>query len=159
MNERVAVPVPFVMRAPCSACGGTTGTVKETGAQDVVRCAQCDRFQYNAPRAETGKPVRSVRSSRDVDISPGLRAEILFERAGGCCEICHNMGAELHVGHLLSVDRGRAQGMSEAALNHPENLAAMCSNCNLGLGNQPVSIRLLMSILMARIERKMKVKK
>ena len=151
MNERI----PHPLRAPCSQCGGAAGRIKETGAQDCVYCLGCDRFQYNAPRKETSKPVRSVRSSRDVDISPSLRAEILFERAGGCCEICHNMGAELHVGHLMSVAAGRAEGMTDAELNHPENLAAMCSNCNLGLKDQPVSSRLLMKLTMARIHRKM----
>jgi len=152
VNERI----PYPLRNPCSQCGGTTGRIKETGAQDCVYCLGCDRFQYNAPRAETGKPVRSVRSTRDVDISPGLRAQILFERAGGCCEICHNMGAELHVGHLLSVAAGRAEGLTDADLNHPDNLAAMCSTCNLGLGDQPVSVRLVLALTMARIKRKMK---
>lgn len=121
MNDRL----PHPLRTPCAQCGGAAGRIKETGSQDCVYCLGCDRFQYNAPRAETGKPVRSVRSARDVDISPGLRAHILFERAGGCCEICHNMGAELHVGHLLSVAAGRAEGMSDADLNSADNLAAM----------------------------------
>lgn len=155
MNEKLNAP-PYTMRKPCAHCTGLAGRVKETGAQDCVYCLGCNRFQYNAPRAETGKPVRSVRSSRDVDISPSLRAEILFERAGGRCEICHNIGVELHVGHLLSVDAGRAQGMSDADLNSPDNLAAMCSACNLGLGNQPVSLRLMMGLIMARTTRKMK---
>jgi len=158
MNERINTPAPFTMRAPCAGCGGTAGSVKETGSQDVVRCAKCDRFQYNAPRVETGKPIRSVRSSRDIDISPGLRAEILVVRANGRCEICGvsaGGGVELHVGHLLSVDAGRAHGMSDADLNCPENIAAMCAGCNLGLGNQPVPLRLMVGLVMARAKLKM----
>jgi hypothetical protein len=37
-------------------------------------------------------------------------------------------------------------------LNNDENLAAMCSECNLGLSSKPVSLRLLMSVLTARLK-------
>ena len=140
------------LRSAC-ACGSMDGMLRETGSQDCVFCARCGKFQYNAPRTETGKPVRSVRSSRDADIAPSLRAEIIVVRAGCHCELCGASDRELHVGHLISLDAGRREGMNEDDLNGPENLAAMCNTCNLGLGNQPVPLRLMIGLVMARTRR------
>lgn len=42
------------MRAPCG-CGSTWGRITVANGQNVVRCFSCDRFQYNAPKAETGQ--------------------------------------------------------------------------------------------------------
>lgn len=43
----------FTMRRAC-VCGSTVGRVVEKGGQDTVTCLRCERFQYNAPRSETG---------------------------------------------------------------------------------------------------------
>lgn len=142
-------PIPHVLRDPCSACGGMTGKIIERGAQDCVYCLECERFQYNAPRAETGKPVRHVKTREAI--SPSQRARILIVRANGRCEICGTDKRELHVAHLLSVSAGREAGMSDDELNHDENLCAMCDSCNLGLGKNPVPLRLAVKIAMARM--------
>lgn len=141
---------PHALRKPCTGCGGTEGYIEPKGAQDVVRCAGCERFQYNAPRTETGKRQRTV-STVHAAIKPKTRARILL-RANGHCELCGASG-ELHVGHLLSVKRGLALGMTEAELNADENLCAMCAECNLGLGKEPVPVRFVVAILMARLRR------
>jgi hypothetical protein len=57
----------------------------------------------------------------------------------------------LHVGHLLSVEKGLAQGLTERELNHDENLAAMCEECNLSLGNEPVRLAICFALLKARL--------
>jgi 5-methylcytosine-specific restriction endonuclease McrA len=90
-------------------------------------------------------------------ISPSLRAEILT-RSGCACELCHRVGIPLSVGHLLSLEAGKASGIPESELNSEENLAAMCDACNLGLGKHPVPLRVMLSIITTRcrnIRRKM----
>jgi hypothetical protein len=139
------------LRDPCSACGGMDGKIVERGAQDCVYCAGCERFQYNAPRAETGKPVRHVKTREQI--SPSQRARILIVRANGRCELCGTDKRELHVAHLLSVEEGRRQGFTDDELNDDENLCAMCDACNLGLGKNPVPLRLAVALQMARIRR------
>src|SRR5215831_19006688 len=121
---------PYEMREPCRGCGCEFGTITESGSQDVVRCLDCKRFCYNAPRVETGKAVRTVQTVHAA-IKPKLRARIL-ERATGRCELC-GKGAEaapLHVGHLLSVEQGIAGGLTDQEINHESNLAAFCDECN-----------------------------
>jgi hypothetical protein len=137
------------LRSPCSRCGGTEGRIEEKGAQDCVYCLGCDRHQYNAPRAETGKPVRHIKTREGI--SPSQRARILIVRANARCELCGTNARELHVAHLLSVDAGKAQGFTEDELNDDENLCAMCDACNLGMGKNPVPLRLVVAIQMARI--------
>jgi hypothetical protein len=58
---------------------------------------------------------------------------------------------DLHVGHLLSVNEGLKQGLTDQQINDDENLAAMCAECNLGYSERPVSLRLLIAVLMARL--------
>ena len=146
---------PYTMRAPCPRCGSTRGSLKETGAQDCVYCLDCATFCYNAPRAETGKPVRHVRTR--ARIKPKQRARIIM-RANTRCELC-GASKELHVGHLLSVDAARKEGMPEEEINSDENLAAICESCNYGLGDEPVPLRLAIAIVMARAKRLREVTK
>lgn len=140
-------PGGLEMREPCS-CGESRGRIVEKGAQDCVYCIGCDRWQYNAPRTETGKAVRSV-STVHKAIRPKQRARIL-ERANRHCELC-GKGGTLHVGHLLSVEAAMAQGLGDAEINSDENLCAMCDECNLGMGSNPVPVRFVVSLLMARL--------
>jgi 5-methylcytosine-specific restriction endonuclease McrA len=144
MND---VARPHALRAPC-VCGSELGVVLERNGQDTVRCARCEKFQYNAPRVETGRVQRSV-STVHAAIRPKQRARIL-ERAGARCEVC---GARdrLHVGHILAVAVGLSYGLTEVELNHDENLLALCEECNLGQGGAPMSLRLAIAIVRARI--------
>ncbi len=148
------LPSPYIMRSVC-VCGSKEGSITETGAQDVVRCAACNKFQYNAPRVETGKAVRSV-STTHAAISPRLRAEILM-RAGWRCQCCGRQPTkateELHVSHCVSVASGHELGLTDDQINNAENLMASCAECNLGLGKETVPVWLLVAALMARLKR------
>jgi hypothetical protein len=142
----------MTLRSPCAkeGCGNTRGRIVEKGAQDCVYCCACGRFQYNAPRTETGKAVRSV-STVHKAITPKKRARIL-ERANTHCELCGKSGT-LHVGHLISVEAGMAQGLEDKEINSEENLCAMCDECNLGIGKQPVPLKMAVAMVMARLRR------
>ena len=82
-------------------------------------------------------------------IKPKKRARILI-RASGRCELCGSR-TNLHVGHILSVNSGLALGLTESDLNDDENLCAMCEECNLGIGDETVPLRLAVGILRARM--------
>lgn len=142
--------VRISMRTPCSRCGCTEGLITTKSGQDTVRCSGCRRYCYNAPRSETGRPTRSLRTRSDV--RPSQRARILV-RDGGACILCHRSGVELEIGHLISVHDGRALGMSDAELNSDDNLAAMCAPCNSGLSSSSLPPRLLAAAMWARSRR------
>jgi 5-methylcytosine-specific restriction endonuclease McrA len=143
-------PGRTVMRSPCSGCGCLDGTIATKGGQDVVRCADCDRFCYNAPRTETGREPRSLRTR--PTIRPRQRARILL-RDNSTCVLCHRHGVPLDVGHMISVDDGHALGLSDAELGSDENLAAMCASCNSGLGSETLPLRIVVAVLRARSAR------
>lgn len=138
----------FTMREPCRRCQHAGGRIEPRNGQDCVFCAACGAFCYNAPRTETGREVRSV-STVHAAIKPKQRARVLV-RAHGLCEICHKAGAALHVGHFLSVEEGLKLGLTDQQINSDDNLAAICDECNLGMGSDPVPIWLLVAILKAR---------
>lgn len=143
MNEHVR---GHALRRPCE-CKCELGYIKEVNGQDTVRCVKCGTFQYNAPRTETGREVRSVRTREAI--KPGQRSRIL-DRANRRCEVCGATG-RLHVGHILSVKAGDAYGVSREELDHDENLIAECEECNLGRGPLPMPLRTALAILRARI--------
>lgn len=142
----------IVMRKPCRSCGTTEGYIETKSGQDCVYCQQCKRHQYNAPRVETGRAVRTVTTIHN-GIKPGQRARVL-DRDNARCVLCGADGENktLHVGHLLSVSEGMKQGLTEVQLNDDENLATMCDECNLGMADRPVSMRFLMAVLAARLK-------
>ena len=140
---------PYPLRSPCR-CGTEEGYIRERNGQQVVNCALCHRYQYCAPKAETGLPQRSV-SNRPA-LKPSRRARII-DRDGGACVGCHRSGVILHVGHFLSVENGRKLGASEEEIWSDENLATMCEECNLGFGKLTPSLKLIYRILQARVAR------
>lgn len=139
------------MREPC-VCGSEMGRIIEKGTNDLVYCRDCDKFQYNAPRVETGKAVRSV-STTHKGVKPKQRARILM-RASKRCELCGaSSGAnELHVGHMLSVKDGHTAGLPDVVINSDENLCCLCAACNLGMGRKTMPLRLAAAILKARFD-------
>lgn len=142
----------FTMRKPC-ACGGLEGEIKTRSGQDCVYCNSCNRWQYNAPKTETGREQRSVSTTHRA-IKPGQRSRVI-ERANMRCERCGKPAAEsktgLHVGHILSVDEGHKQGLSDEIVNSDENLIAECDECNLGHGKGVLPVRFYIALLMARV--------
>lgn len=142
--------VPYTMRSPCAFCGNTIGHIEYRGGQACVFCQECKRLVYNAPKTELGERPRTVATVHN-GIKPKKRMRIL-ERATGRCELC---GAQtiLHVSHILSVSDGLNQGLTETEINHDENLAALCEECNLGLGGLSYSPRLYIALLRRRVAR------
>lgn len=141
---------PTQMRQPCKKCGGTFGKITTKGQQDCVYC-DCGTWNYNAPKTETGRKQRSVSTVHEA-ISTKKRWRII-ERANGRCEVCGKRH-DLNVGHLVSVDCGVKMGMTELEINSDENLAAMCSECNLGLGKYPIPARMLVALIVARVSQR-----
>lgn len=132
------------MRAACRDCGSTDGTITTVGGQDTVRCATCGRHCYNAPRTETPRPRRSLRSR--PRIPPSQRQRILV-RDKRTCIVCRRSDFPMDVGHIISVRDGRTHGLSDAELFHDENLAAMCAECNSGQGSETFPLPFLMALL------------
>lgn len=138
---------PFTMRSPCTTCGGTAGTLKLTNGQNCCFCSECQTFQYNAPKTETGQQQRTISTTHKA-ISPKVRFRIL-ERASGRCEVCGATN-NLHVGHILSVADGYGLGVSDSLLNSDENLICLCEECNLGEGRLSFSPRFYVALLTRR---------
>lgn len=136
------------LRQPCKQCGHTEGYIEPKSGQDCVYCSACLRHQYNAPKTETGREARSV-STVHNGIKPKHRIRII-ERARGRCEYCNVEGRPLHIGHALSVKDGLALSLSDAQINHDDNLMALCEECNLGQGAGSTPPWLLVAILKAR---------
>lgn len=142
-------PNRFKMRKPCAKCGSEEGELRPSGHQDCVFCV-CGAFQYNAPRVETGRAVRTVKTVHEA-ISGKLRARII-ERANRHCELCGAHGQEVvpHVGHIVSVENGVRGGLTDQEINSEENLCAACAECNLGQSKATIPLHLAIAIVMAR---------
>ncbi len=135
------------LRNPCKQCGLIEGYIVTTNGQDCVRCSACHAYQYNAPKVETGRAVRTVTTIHN-GIKPNQRWRIL-QRANSHCELCGASG-DLQVGHLLSVKDGAEMGLTELELNNDENLAAFCVECNNGMGKETAPLRLMFAIIKVR---------
>ena len=146
LRQRVQnVAVEHGMRAPCRFCGCLVGRIRPSSNQDCVYCRDCGRFQYNAPRTETGREQRTLQSVRHV--TPSQRSRVL-ERAHSRCETCGRDG-ELTMGHILSVKDG-FDFLTDVQLNSDENLIAQCAECNSGQGVRALPLWLLAGILYRR---------
>lgn len=121
--------------------------------QTTVRCVNCYRFLYNAPRTETGEKPRTVKTLRR-SIRPRQQARIL-NRDRGRCVLCASKH-ELTIAHLLSIEDGLALSAEEHELYDDANLAAMCEACNIGLRHGPRSVTprtyLVIMFLLVRAE-------
>lgn len=137
----------ITMRKPCDKCGHTEGSITETNAQDVVRCLACNKYQYNAPRTETGRAVRTVSTTHEA-IKPKQRARII-ERDCGHCVACGAVN-NLHIGHVVSVKDGHALSLSDEDINSDDNLVTLCAECNLGWGDRSMRANLYVAILIRR---------
>lgn len=134
----------------CRKCGSGSVRVETRNGQDCVWCLACDRYSHNAPRTETGREVRNLRTR--PDIKPKQRSRIL-DRDQAQCFLCHRSDVDLDVGHLVSVDDGCRLGLTEAEMYDDANLAAMCTLCNSGYGAISVNPRLIVASIRACIER------
>jgi 5-methylcytosine-specific restriction endonuclease McrA len=139
----------FLMRGPCQRCRWERGYVTMVNGQAVVRCEHCNHHCYNQPRTESGNPQRSVRSGATI---PSKRYDI-FSRDGWRCVICGRSKANdviLHIDHAVGVKAGLELGLTEEELNSDENLITLCEECNLGKGQKPIELRLLVAVMKRR---------
>ena len=144
--------IPITMRRACRNCGEVNGDIRTKNGQDCVFCSVCGRYAgYNAPKTETGRAVRTTQTTH-ANIKPNQRVRIIT-RANGRCEMCgkRGEGVILHVGHILSVKAGHAHGLTDEEINCDENLISSCDECNLGLGEATLPLRLCVAILRERI--------
>jgi hypothetical protein len=140
------------MRGSCHRCGCPDGVIVTKGGQDTVRCSKCGQYAgYNAPRTETGRPPRSLRSR--PDISPSQRSRIL-SMYNSMCAMSNHSDRPLHVAHWISVRDGRRLGLSDAELFDDENLLVLCDECNSGQGDETLPLRFMAKVLRARIARR-----
>lgn len=141
----------YPMREPCKWCGEPErGRVRESGGQTVILCAECRKAVYNAPKRETGKPQRNVKSR--PDLKQGQRERIL-ERDGGECRWCHRRDVILHVSHALSVKDALEIGIPEEVYMDDANLYAACEECNLGIGSRSMEARIFLALIQNRLRR------
>lgn len=135
------------LRKPC-VCGHEIGRITHANGQDVVRCAKCGKWQYNAPKTETGRKGRSLQTTHKA-IKPKQRYRIL-SMAGGKCMLCGKRDCELHVDHAISVKDGHAAGLTDEVINSDDNLMALCAECNLGKGDGTLPLNILIAALRSR---------
>ncbi len=137
----------MTLREKCKYCGCDSGHIIEKGVQDTVYCDNCNRWLYNAPRTETGKEVRTLKTIHE-NINLVKRAEIIL-RANARCELCGS-DEMIEVGHIISAKWGFENGMTDLEINNENNLAAMCKKCNLGVRDNILPIRNLIILLTKR---------
>lgn len=92
------------LRQTC-VCGCSTGRITRVANNDVVRCADCDKYAFNAGRAERGlpnetpKPViikskfSGVCNTCGAPHQPGQEVAWIPKRRGVWCLRCHAKGA------------------------------------------------------------------
>lgn len=99
--------------------------------QDVVRCIGCEAYQYNAPRIETGRAIRSL--STRPNIKPSVRARI-FEQFSYGCLVCGRGPPEVdpELDHIIPREAAELAGMLDDLIDSEDNLAPLCAECNSG---------------------------
>lgn len=141
----------FPLRAVCPQCGGGDGRIETKSGQDCVYCLDCGRWQYNAPRIETGREQRTLSSRPGITTSQRAR---IFDVHDQRCITCGRTAADgvtLDLGHLISRDDAEAHGFLDEIIDGEFNLAPMCAECNSGqrpLGS--IGIRLMYRILLIK---------
>ncbi len=145
-------PRMLPLRTPCP-CGWDVGRIENRGGQDCLYCDQCGKWQYNAPRTETGRAVRTMKT-----VHAGItasRQDRIFRRDEFRCIICGRGradGLNLHIAHILSVEDGMKlaeQGwkITEYELNSDANLLTLCETCNAGQSGRSLEPWLYASLL------------
>ncbi len=157
------VTAPYTMREPCRWCMREDGMpvmegyVTHVSGQDVVRCMKCNRQTYNAPKAETGKPQRVVRSREDLGF--GQRERVL-QRDNSTCLDCGRRPPVviLHVAHMVSVSACKEHGFTDVDYNDDDNLYAACEECNLNRGGKSLASPEMIRIFLLHNRAKREVK-
>lgn len=148
-------PRPVEMRQPCKyGCGTTRGTATLKGFQDVVRCDDCGRAQYNMPRTESG--IRPISLKERVGLDVTTRFRIIREwdhRCAFCGTNDFKKNGELQLAHLISRKDAARYGLLDELIDDPVNLVPSCAACNLGDRLGPMQVRLLARMLIIQHRR------
>lgn len=134
--------------ANCKYCDSTKLSTRAKGPHIELYCQDCERHQQFVRKETAGVSKRTVQSTHAA-IRPKDRARVI-ERATARCEMCGRRDVILNVSHFLSVAEGHAAGLTDDEINCDENLSCMCEECNLGIGRNPVPLRLAVAIIRAR---------
>jgi hypothetical protein len=147
MELVTTAPDPFTLRAPCRVCESLVGYLAPSGGQDCAFCQECRTFQYNAPRTEPGRAIRTVSAVHSL-VSKKRRYRILV-RATGRCELCGappSAENPIHVDHVISVKDGCELGLTTQEINDDFNLLALCEACNSAKSTEPMPPRLILAL-------------
>jgi hypothetical protein len=104
--------------------------VTEKNGQDCVYCI-CGRFQYNAPKTETGRLQRTLASR--PGITPSMRRRV-FDLCANACVLCGRRAPEarLEIDHMLSREIAERHGFLDDLIDSEHNYAVLCAECNSG---------------------------
>lgn len=143
---------PINLRQPCAKCNHGEGYFVERNGQSVVYCWECQAYQYNAPKVETGVRRRTVASREGI--TPSVRARVLASHGHACIAcgrtaLLHNV--VIHLDHLISRAQAEAAGCLDGLIDSEWNLAPMCEECNLGKRtDSPEFIQLIYRVLLIK---------
>lgn len=140
-------PSIIYLRTPCK-CGWLCGKIKPKGGQNCVYCTECDAFQYNAPKVETGQKTRSVSAIRNQP-KPKQRSRILG-LDDYRCGLCHATDRPLQIGHIVSVKDCMSLGWKSRQICSDDNLFAVCAECNSGEGSKSLPKEIANRIIESR---------
>ena len=146
MNESIDSNCPVKSPKPCSKCGCEWVKIVEKSGHQTAWCESCQSFVMNVPKSWLGLKARSLKTTHEA-ITGATRKEVLM-RSGGRCELCGRRGEQLQIGHLVSVEAGHRHGLTDAEINHPENLCGLCAECNSNIRSDVVPLRI--AIVMIR---------
>ncbi len=144
---------PFPLPLPCKKCGadvGDPGLLTTRGGQDICECARCGQYNKAVPKTETGRAVRTLRSN--LTIPPSQRHRVM-QSYGNRCVACGRGpadGIRLEIDHVIPVLVGRAQGLTDAQLNHDDNLVPLCAEDNNGKNYEPMRLGFAIALFRAR---------
>lgn len=113
------------------------GYINENHVQDVLRCICCDTYWKNIPKTDSGRAVRMLTNGASRQYKKS-RVKVLTRDT--YCEICNTafndkLGKQKHCGHIVSRKDAINLGMLESCIDHEDNMAAMCSECNSSLSS------------------------
>jgi len=135
----------ILMRSDCTTCSTSTGYVATKNGQDCVYCCGCGGWQYNRPRTESGREVRSIRSNAEV--APSQRARVLARDNYTC--MC-GKGDDLHVDHAIPLAVAAELDFVDELIRSDDNLVTLCVECNIGKSVTLWEARMLYRILVLR---------
>ena len=114
------------------------GVVRRSGELLSLETPKLNYQEASTLRALCESKMREFLESRGVSpwdyrllevdpVTTSTRYEVL-KRAGGRCQLCHTNKRPLHVDHIKPRSKG--------GTNEPDNLQALCDECNLGKSNR-----------------------